>query len=83
MLLKLIKIEVSSKRYTEHLENCSNFSRFYYADERKADGGPAGGAIDGQAHADLYLKLAEDKIQGPWWQTFVKGSGYVYFTAKM
>jgi hypothetical protein len=57
--------------------------RFYYADERKADGGPAGGAIDGQAHADLYLRLAEGKTQGPWLQTFVKESGYVDFAAKI
>jgi hypothetical protein len=39
--------------------------------------------VDGQAHADLYLKLAEGKTQGPWLQTFVKGSGYVDFTAKI
>ena len=53
--------------------------RFYYGDERKADGGPASMDIDGEAHAKLYLELAEGKEQGPWQQTFVKGVGYKYF----
>ena len=53
--------------------------RFYYGDERKADGGPASMDIDGEAHAKLYLELAEGKEQGPWQQTFVKGVGYKHF----
>ncbi|KAK9235242.1 hypothetical protein V1525DRAFT_410552 [Lipomyces kononenkoae] len=53
--------------------------KFYYGDERKADGSPAYGAIDGEAHAKLYLELAEGKTQGPWQQTFVKGVGYKKF----
>ncbi|KFY31696.1 hypothetical protein V493_00876 [Pseudogymnoascus sp. VKM F-4281 (FW-2241)] len=53
--------------------------KFYYSDERKADGGPANLAIDGEAHAELYLQLAEGKSQGPWQQTFVKGVGYKQF----
>ncbi|KAH6884484.1 hypothetical protein B0T10DRAFT_539882 [Thelonectria olida] len=53
--------------------------KFYYADERKADGSPAYGAIDGPAHAEFYTHLAETAEQGPWQQTFVKGSGYKKF----
>lgn len=56
--------------------------RFYYADERKADGAPAYQAISGQAHADFYKQLAEVDSQGrqvPWLATFVGGSGYVNF----
>lgn len=53
--------------------------RFYYGDERKADGS-AKYRVDGDAHAELYWKLAEeDKTQGPWLQTFVKGIGYKKF----
>ncbi|OBT86027.1 hypothetical protein VE02_05532 [Pseudogymnoascus sp. 03VT05] len=53
--------------------------KFYYSDERKADGAPAYSSIDGEAHAELYLQLAEGKSQGPWQQTFVKGIGYKKF----
>lgn len=59
----------------DKINNC----RFYYSDERKADGTPASLGIDGQAHAELYLQLAEAKSQGPWHQTFVKGVGYKQF----
>ncbi|KAK9786228.1 putative Short chain type dehydrogenase [Seiridium cardinale] len=52
--------------------------KFYYGDERKADGS-AKYRVDGAAHADLYWKLAEEKKQGPWLQTFVKGMGYKNF----
>ncbi|KAL8990686.1 MAG: hypothetical protein Q9169_008062 [Polycauliona sp. 2 TL-2023] len=55
--------------------------KFYYADERKEDGSPAGQNIDGKAHADLYVHLSEGKEQGPWQQTFVKGLGYKKFPA--
>ncbi|KAJ5322875.1 hypothetical protein N7452_011164 [Penicillium brevicompactum] len=52
--------------------------KFYYADERKNDGSITP-QIDGEAHAELYAQLAEGKSQGPWQQTFVKGSGYKKF----
>ncbi|KAK1985476.1 hypothetical protein LZ30DRAFT_708375 [Colletotrichum cereale] len=52
--------------------------KFYYVDERKADGSAAF-KIDGEAHAKLFLGLAEEKTQGPWLQTFVKGAGYKDF----
>ncbi|KAL9110602.1 MAG: hypothetical protein Q9227_004960 [Pyrenula ochraceoflavens] len=55
--------------------------KFYYADQRKADGAPAYMDIDGEAHGTFYLELAEGKQQGPWQQTFVKGEGYKDFGA--
>jgi hypothetical protein len=55
-------------------------TRFYYADERKADGSAAF-AIDGEAHAKIFTQLAEGTAQGPWEQTFVKGVGYKNFAA--
>ncbi|CAJ2501382.1 Uu.00g042350.m01.CDS01 [Anthostomella pinea] len=53
--------------------------KFYYADERNADGSPAFMAIDGPAHGEFYTELAEGTAQGPWQQTFVKGVGYKKF----
>ncbi|MCJ1401956.1 hypothetical protein MMC11_005173 [Xylographa trunciseda] len=53
--------------------------KFYYADQRKADGAPAYSALDGAAHAELYAELAEREGQGPWLQTFVSGEGYRAF----
>lgn len=53
--------------------------RFYYADERNADGSVAGTKISGPAHAEFYSTLAEQKVQGPWLATFVKDKGYVSF----
>jgi hypothetical protein len=52
---------------------------FYYADERTETGDPVFGDIDGDAHGDFFLQLAEKKEQGPWEATFVKGKGYVKF----
>jgi hypothetical protein len=53
-------------------------SRFYYADQRKADG-TAIFKVDGEAHGKLFLELAEANTQGPWLQTFIKGVGYKSF----
>ena len=54
--------------------------RFYYADERRADGSPVGGDISGEAHGDFYLELAQGKKGVPALATFVKGKGYVDFS---
>lgn len=35
--------------------------------------------IDGPAAADEYLSLIEQKVQGPWLHTFIKGKGYKDF----
>ncbi|GAB7353354.1 hypothetical protein MBLNU459_g3839t1 [Dothideomycetes sp. NU459] len=53
--------------------------KFYYADERKADGSPPYSNIDGEAHGKFYVDLAEGESQGPWQQTFVKEQGYKRF----
>ncbi len=50
---------------------------FYYADERTKDGAPVFGDIDGDAHGEFFLQLADERKQGPWEATFVKGKGYV------
>ncbi|WWC89657.1 uncharacterized protein L201_004582 [Kwoniella dendrophila CBS 6074] len=39
-------------------------SKFYYADQRRLDGSPCYTGLNGEAHADLFLKLAEQKEQG-------------------
>lgn len=54
-------------------------NRFFYADERQADGSIKGMQIDGDAHADFYAQLASGEGEVPWHATFVKGQGYVKF----
>ncbi|MCJ1311792.1 hypothetical protein MMC25_005465 [Agyrium rufum] len=49
--------------------------KFYYGNERKVDG-TAKYRVDGGTYTKLYWELAEEKTQGPWMQTFVKGAGY-------
>ena len=68
----LIQVLVGSEHKGEH-------SRYYYADERTADGAAVYSAIDGDAHAEHYMTLARQPTQGPWLQTFVKGVGYKAF----
>ena len=55
------------------------YCRFYYGDERKIDGNAAF-KIDGDAHAQHYLQLAQQPRQEHWLQTFVKDKGYVDFS---
>ena len=55
--------------------------RFYYADERVSSGAPVFKDISGPAAAEEYVRLAEQKEQGPWLDTFVKGEGYKDFEA--
>ena len=52
--------------------------RFYYADERQANGGPTI-PVSGPAAGEAYVELAEKKEQGPWDYTFMEGKGYVEF----
>jgi len=54
--------------------------KFYYADERKADGTAVYGDIDGEGAGKFYLELSEKPV-GPWLATFVKGKGYVDFSS--
>ncbi|KAI1165876.1 NAD(P)-binding protein [Nemania serpens] len=53
--------------------------RFFYADERVADGNSKGAAIDGPAHAEFFAQLAAHEGDIPWLATFVAGKGYVKF----
>ncbi|KAL6816454.1 hypothetical protein J3E69DRAFT_345483 [Trichoderma sp. SZMC 28015] len=52
---------------------------FYFADERTPEGKAIGGAISGPAHAEVYLQLADGKVDAPWHTTFVAGKGIVDF----
>ncbi|KAI1354911.1 hypothetical protein F5Y01DRAFT_271623 [Xylaria sp. FL0043] len=52
---------------------------FYYVDERASDGRPMYSGINSDAHADVFLQLAQDPKQGPWQYTFTKGIGYGSF----
>ena len=63
------------------MKKTKTICRFYYGDERKADGS-AIYRVDGEAHAKLYWELAEEKTHGPWMQTFVKGVGYTKFDSQ-
>jgi hypothetical protein len=65
----------------KHTSGRPTIGRFYYADERKADGSPKY-RVDGEAHADLYWELSENKAQLPWMHTFVKSEGYKDFKDK-
>jgi hypothetical protein len=38
-----------------------------------------GPALDGAAHGEFYLQLAEQEQNVPWQATFVKDKGYVQF----
>ncbi|RBR09628.1 uncharacterized protein FIESC28_09740 [Fusarium coffeatum] len=50
--------------------------RFYYTDERLEDGTPMWNGTTAEAHAELYVDLAETEEQREWYQTFVSGIGY-------
>ncbi|KAL2204869.1 hypothetical protein CC79DRAFT_922127 [Sarocladium strictum] len=52
--------------------------RFFYADQRKEDGGLAGFDLDGPAHGAFYPQLAKHE-NIPWLATFVKDKGCVKF----
>lgn len=66
----LLSLNTSARPLTVH--------RFYYVDERKADG-TAKYRVDGEAHGKIFWELSEAKTQGPWLQTFVQGTGYKNF----
>jgi hypothetical protein len=53
--------------------------RYYYVDERTVNGEPMYTRLGGEGHAQHFIKLIEDKNQGPWQQTFVIGKGYQEF----
>jgi hypothetical protein len=53
--------------------------RFYFMDERFADGKPVMAAVSGEGAAERMLALALEPEQKEWYHTFVKGKGYVDF----
>lgn len=50
----------------------ANIDRFFYADERKADGSDAGRQPSAEGHAKIYVQLTEDDSL-PTYVTFVDG----------
>ncbi|KAI9712663.1 MAG: hypothetical protein M1820_001284 [Bogoriella megaspora] len=53
--------------------------RFFYADERKPDGGPMGSVPGAEAAAEFYSQLASGADEIPWHATFTAGEGYKKF----
>lgn len=47
--------------------------RFFFADERGPDGGPAWSEVNGESHAEMYLELVEGKEDLPYYVTFRNG----------
>ncbi|KAI0096012.1 hypothetical protein GGR51DRAFT_544533 [Nemania sp. FL0031] len=62
-----------------HAHNDKPFS-FYYVDERDSNGQPMYKGVTDDAHADVFLKLAQSHGQGPWQYTFSKDKGYAAFS---
>ncbi|KAH8593675.1 hypothetical protein B0O99DRAFT_574935 [Bisporella sp. PMI_857] len=75
----------AAKSASAHLINSLSIAykqkeyKFYYTDERKANGDAIAYDISGDAAAEFYHELVQKKEQGPWLATFVKGIGYVDF----
>ncbi|KZT25031.1 putative short chain type dehydrogenase [Neolentinus lepideus HHB14362 ss-1] len=61
--------------------NLSKGYKYYYADERTPEGETVKFDNSGDAHGEFYYDLAQDPKQGAWLATFVKGKGYVDFSA--
>ncbi|KAI0532417.1 hypothetical protein GGR58DRAFT_180246 [Xylaria digitata] len=53
---------------------------FYYVDEREPHGGPMYKGVNGDAHAKVFLELAQNSEQGPWQYTFSKDNEYAVFS---
>ncbi|KAI9714586.1 MAG: hypothetical protein M1812_006391 [Candelaria pacifica] len=56
---------------------------WYFADQRFNDGASVMAHINGEAHGDYYWQLVNQKTQGPWNNTFVKGKGYKKFEPEL
>ncbi|TVY27500.1 putative oxidoreductase [Lachnellula hyalina] len=56
--------------------------KFYYADERQANGGPTI-PVSGSAAGKAHVYLAEKQEQGPWDYTFMEDKGYVEFKSPL
>ncbi|KAM5354959.1 hypothetical protein ACJ41O_001605 [Fusarium nematophilum] len=54
--------------------------KFWFADERDAEGHALPlDRLSGKEAGEFYWKLAEEKLDIPWFATYVVGKGYVYF----
>ncbi|TGJ79905.1 hypothetical protein E0Z10_g8851 [Xylaria hypoxylon] len=56
---------------------------FYYVDERESEGRPMYNGVNGDAHAKVFLELAQNSKQGPWQYTFSKENGYTLFAKNL
>ena len=56
---------------------------WYFADQRFSNGTSVMAHIDGEAHGEYYWSLVNQKEQGPWNSTFVKGKGYERFDGEL
>ena len=56
---------------------------WYLADQRFDNGASVMAHISGEAHSDYYWDLVNQKTQGPWNSTFVKGKGYKKFDGEL
>jgi hypothetical protein len=70
-------IELAAATYGKMSGDSASF--WYFGDERRPFGGSVMDVIDGEERALFYCKLNQQKSQGPWNATFVKGRGYVDF----
>lgn len=52
--------------------------RFFFADERTADGAPVYSDVNGAAHSEMYLRLTQDN-EVPYYVTFVDGKHKEFF----
>ncbi|GAP84071.1 putative NAD P-binding protein [Rosellinia necatrix] len=75
--------KTASAYVIEHLAlhgyNDNPFS-YYFIDEREPNGTPMYHGVNGDAHADVFLQLAQDPKQRPWQYTFSKKEGYAVFS---
>ena len=56
---------------------------WYFADQRFEDGASVMAHVNGEAHGEYYWHLVNQKSQGPWNNTFVKGKGYKKFDPEL
>jgi hypothetical protein len=52
--------------------------RFFYAEERTAEGSPMGATPGGDSHADMFLRLAQGSEDLPYYITFVDGQYHAF-----
>ncbi|OTB00851.1 hypothetical protein M426DRAFT_323965 [Hypoxylon sp. CI-4A] len=53
--------------------------KFYHVDQRRENGQNVTFDLDGPAHGDTFLDLAQDPKQKAWDYTFARGKGYMKF----